>query len=556
MRARYLLIGFYITIVLGFFVQSVNLTTTDLTANTTNECNNCHGPTHLGHVAYTISLGISETILNGTISILTATIVNSNFPLTQSSIVLQETADYKFQPLNTSDSITKTLGTLDRGSTTVVSWNIMPVVTTNKSTPLQVNFQGTASDHKIFTYTNTVSKTVFVSTAKIALLQVQSTPLSDTSYLQGDVVNNASLSIKNNGVIGMTNVAVNTTGNVLVNSKKNFVIDSVDPGSQISFPIEIDTALLGPSSITITYANSTPIQQVIILVNVLPIPPTPFSLTLGRIIGYITYTLLFLSVVAGTGVFHLKKYISGRKIRILHADLSNLSFTMAIIHAVILTLPSSTWFGTYDWFELIPQSLTWSLTIEDLGLEIGRWTLVLMYIGVISGYYIALIIKKLGRSVGISVHMLSYLALILGMVHATIIGGFAKTFVLIPIIMFISILSIGWLKYDAKVQLKRRKAERALKRKELTAKPVSSTDKTTSHPVFTSSHRKPATIQHQTGVVCSNCSTINEDDAFFCKKCAYPLEGQICSNCQVRNPLNASLCLACKKKLTKKGALN
>jgi len=82
-----------------------------------------------------------------------------------------------------------------------------------------------------------------------------------------------------------------------------------------------------------------------------------------------------------------------------------------------------------------------------------------LYIGVISGYYIAQIIKRFGRKVGISIHMLTYLGLIFGFIHAILIGAWAKSIIVIPLLMFVSIISIGWLKYDTKMQrnIKRQK---------------------------------------------------------------------------------------------------
>ena len=137
-----------------------------------------------------------------------------------------------------------------------------------------------------------------------------------------------------------------------------------------------------------------------------------------------------------------------------------------------------------------------------------------MYIGVISGYFIAKIIKKLGRRIGINIHMLSYLTLVFGMIHATLIGGLAKTYFLIPIIMFISIISIDWLKYDIKVQLRRKKLECSLKRREITKKPHPVKGEKKTRPIYTSSKRTAAI----TGVTCPTCSTLNDDVAFFCKR--------------------------------------
>ena len=255
--------------------------------------------------------------------------------------------------------------------------------------------------------------------------------------------------------------------------------------------------------------------------------------------------MLFSSVVAGAGVYHLKKYISGRKIRILHADLSNLSFTIAVIHAVILSLPSTPWFGVYSWFELIPQIFPTLATSQDFALELGRWALLLMYIGVMSGYFIAKIIKKLGRKAGISIHMLTYLALIFGLIHTMVIGSFAKSFVIIPVIMFISILSIGWLKYDIKIRMEKKKSERAKKMKDLEAKGTKEAETKKTKPMYISSRKAIAS----NGISCQNCSTINDTDASFCKRCGNRLPGIFCTSCGTRNTPSATFCVACKKKL-------
>lgn len=525
-----------------FLLQAISLSPHSLTIN---ECDSCHGPSHLGHVSYTVSLGISQTILNGTTSTLSATIVNSNYPLSQSSITLRETADYKFKPLITSDTTNKVLGTLGRGSTTIASWTIIPNVNTNKSITLQVDFTGTASNHKVFTYSSSFTKSIFVSTAKIALLQVQSNPLSDTTYLLGQSTGNNSLTVQNTGVIDMNNVSVSTSGNVLVNGTKNFTITSITSGTQVNYPIEIDTSKQGTGTITILYAGSNPVQSVTIAITVSPPPPVSILKIIGDILGYLTFALLFLSVVAGAGVYHLKKYISGRKIRILHADLSNLSFTVAVIHAVILSLPSSPWFGTYSLFEIVPQLLPTFATTQDFGLELGRWALLLMYIGVISGYFIAKIMKKFSRRVGISIHMLTYIALIFGLIHTMVIGSFAKSFVIIPIIMFVSIISIGLLKYDIKMRMAKKKAERAKKMKKLESKSKTEAKTKKTKPLYISSRKALAS----SGISCQTCSTINDNDASFCKRCGNHLPGKFCIYCETRNQISATTCIACKKKL-------
>ena len=488
-----------------------------------NECDQCHGPSHLGHISYSISLGISQIVSNNSPSILSATIVNNNYPLSQSSISLQSSPDFVFSPSNSTTSLTKSLGILARSSTTLVSWNIIPQVTSNKTISLQVYFQGTASNHTTFTYSNCLTQKVFVTTAKVvseAILQVQSNPVADSSFLVGQVLKNTSLTISNTGKVEMDNVTVNTTGNILVNGTNHFTISSISPDSKKIYPIELDTSHKGNSSITITYAGSKPIQSVQILITVSPEPPPSSIFLLGDLLGYITYFLLFLSVIAGVGVYHLKKVISGRKIRILHSDLSNLSFTVAIIHGVILSFPNSPWFGTYSWFELLPLGTTTFTSSGQLGLELGRWTLFIMYLGVISGYFIAQIIKTFSRKVGISIHMLTYLALIFGLIHALLIGNFAKTYIMIPVIMVLSVISVFLLKYEIKFQQDRKKALRAKKLKEADLKDRTSrvTSKKLPENQVNVNRKQLSNI-----LKCKKCLTENDFDAIYCKKCAFRL---------------------------------
>ena len=498
-----------------FLLQSITASPKVLNSN---ECNSCHGSGDPAHVLYTVNLGISQTILNGSPTILTATIVNNGYQLSSSSLTLQQSSDYTFKPLTQSDSLAKSLGTVSKGASSIASWQIIPSVNTNRTIVVQVSFQGTAINHKTFMYSNTYSKSVFVSTEKIALLQVSSNPLADSKFLAGTTLSNTSLTISNTGAIEMDNVLVNTTGNILVNSQSSFLIPKIAISSSLSFPIELNSSIPGSNSISVTYLNSTPLQAVTITITIQPVPPVSVMLILGSLLGYVTYILLFLSVVAGAGVYHLKKYISGRKIRIIHSDLANLSFTMAVIHGVILSLPASPWFGTYSWFQLVPQVFLIPGTLSDLGLELGRWTLVLLYIGVISGYYIAKIIKRFGRKVGISIHMLTYLGLILGFIHALLIGSWAKSIIIIPIIMFISIISIGWLKYDAKIQLQRKKSERAKRLNQEKKKPFKSFKQASQPGTFSSGINN--SFNHLT---CPRCSTLNDTDAFFCKKCGIEL---------------------------------
>ncbi len=510
-----------------------------------NECNQCHGPSALGHISYSIALSMPQLISNGTSNVLSAIISNNNYPLSQASISLQQSSDFHVNAVGSSNAFSKSLGLLGRGSTTTASWNITPIVQSNKTISFHVNFQATAINHTTFTYTNAMTKSVFVSTApviKTGILQVLSNPAPDSSFLVGQQVGNTSIIIQNTGQAVMKDVVVNTTGHVLVNDKSNFTIPSIAPNSKVSYPIQLDTSQKGNSSIMVTYEGSKPTQTYMILILVNPVPPPSPILLIGAILGYITYIMLFASVIAGVGVFHLRKILSGRKIRILHSDLSNLSFTLAIVHGVILSLPSSPWFGTYSWFNLLPEVTTTFSSTGDLGLEIGRWTLVIMYIGVISGYFIAQIIKTFGRKVGISIHMLTYLTLILGLVHAMLLGTFAKAYIVIPIIMFISIISVGLLKYEIKWQMARKKAQRAKRNQAQSKNKLTAVSTHSNQPTERTTTNQPGTqpTQHKTTnntsasqaqrsmitgkrIRCKKCKTMNDDDSVYCKKCGAPM---------------------------------
>ncbi|MFW9930127.1 MAG: hypothetical protein ACFFD1_12100 [Candidatus Thorarchaeota archaeon] len=424
------------------------------------ECNVCHGPSASGHIIYSVALGMTSAVENKVPTTLTATVINTDYPLSDSSVTLSPSADYSI--INNPDKIT--LGVLDRGSTTKVQWTIQFHVDVEKTTQVSVSFQGTAISHTTHTYTQSYSKSVFVSTKPRPILDVQSTPLSDSTIYVGSGNNTGEMTVKNSGTLPMTNVTVTTAGPVLVNSENKFIIPLVDKGQSANFNISIDTSKSGTGSIIITY-NGDIIQKSIITIYIQPNPANAFTLFLGRIFGYTTFTLLFLSVFTGAGTYHLKKYISGRKIRILHSDLANLAFTMVVIHAMILTIPDSPWSNVYYFFELIPERIPTDQV--SLGLFLGRLGLVLMYISVISGFFIAKLIKKFGRSVGISIHMLSYVALVIGLIHVSLLGGldgFAHQYPVIILILLTSVLSIGWLKWDTKRELARKKAERTRKR--------------------------------------------------------------------------------------------
>jgi len=128
---------------------------------------------------------------------------------------------------------------------------------------------------------------------------------------------------------------------------------------------------------------------------------------------------------------------------------------MVMIHAITLTIPNSPWSTSYLFFEILPERLP--TDIGTLGLELGRNALVLMYIAVFSGYYLAKLIKRYGKRVGISIHMLSYVALIFGFIHTALIGGWATAYPVIVVILAISVLSVGFLKYDAQRMLNEKK---------------------------------------------------------------------------------------------------
>ena len=111
--------------------------------------------------------------------------------------------------------------------------------------------------------------------------------------------------------------------------------------------------------------------------------------------------------------------------------------------------------------------------------------------------------------------------------------------------MFISILSVGWLKYDVKMQMAKKKAERAKKMKAMESKSKSETDAKKTKPIYISSRKAIAS----SGISCQNCSTINDNDASYCKRCGNRLPGKYCVYCGERNQPNATICAACKKEL-------
>lgn len=451
---KIILILIYITVISGFLVLSM---ASNNSLNATKNCDTsgCHSaPGSIGHVDYNVVLTGSQIVQSGSTATITATVSNHGYQFQTVSLILQKSTFFTIQ----GGSATIQVGSLARGASKVVSWTLLFKSSSDTSANVQVDFSAFAyaASHMQYTFTNTYSKAVFISTKPTPILQVQSNPITESTLFIGSSNNTGTLTITNAGKVNMTNVHVSTSGPVLVNNETNFTIPYIGASSGKTYPIHIDTSQSGTATITVIY-NGVQVQEAVLNIYLRPNPADSFTLFLGRVFGYVAYVLLFLSVVAGAGIYHLKKYISGRKIRILHSDLANLSFTMVIIHAIILTIPNSPWANSYMFFELIPERIP--TDIGALGLALGRSALVLMYISVFSGFYLAKLIKRYGKRVGISIHMLSYVALIFGFLHTIILGGWAHAYPIIGLAMFVSVLSVGFLKYDAQRMLNRKKKE-------------------------------------------------------------------------------------------------
>ena len=452
---KIIMILIYLTVISGFLVFSM-ASNNSLNANKNCDTSGCHSaPGSIGHVDYNVVLTGSQIVQSGNTATITATVTNNAYPFQTVSLSLQPSSLYS---ISGGGSATIQVGALDRGASKTESWNLLFKSSTDTSVNVQVDFSAFAyaASHMQYTFQNTYSKGVFISTKPTPILQVQSNPLTESTLFIGSSNNTGKLTITNAGKVNMTNVHVTTSGPVLVNNETNFTIPYIPALGSETYPIHIDTSQSGTATITVIY-NGVQVQEAVLNIYLRPNPADSFTLFLGRVFGYVAYVLLFLSVVCGAGIYHLKKYISGRKIRILHSDLANLSFTMVIIHAIILTIPNSPWANSYMFFELIPERIP--TDIGALGLALGRSALVLMYISVFSGFYLAKLIKRYGKRVGISIHMLSYVALIFGFLHTIILGGWAKAYPIIGLMMFVSVLSIGFLKYDAQMMLNRKKKE-------------------------------------------------------------------------------------------------
>ncbi len=529
-----------ITVVLVYFI----VTFTIIIADTKNpmpdfslqrtECNSCHGISHPGHVSFTVSLEASETILNGTETIVTVTIINKDFPLSSSSFTLTETSNYH---LATSQTAKRSLGTIGRGKTVTEKFTIIASVSTNTSIPIQGVFVGTARDHKVHTYKQQVTKNVFVSVVPTPLLFVSSTFPSGTTFLKGEKAQGV-LNVSNVGTLAMDNVVIEGKG-IKINGSEKITLASLKPKEVKSFVLSVDTSQPGNKILNVSYSG-TSTRKTSIQITVVTPPPTPLPVLIGRVLGYAGYIFLFVSVVFGIAKRQLKRFFSGRKIRILHADISNIGFTLVIIHAISLAIPNSPWAETYLWFDLFPVHLPNSL--QTLGLELGRLGLLVMYISVISGTYFSKIVKKFGRKAGIRIHMLSYIALVGGVVHAIIIGGTASKW-WVTFLLLASLVATVVLKWDDQRLAKQKRAKRKAKRitdEKKTIKRVPSIKIATD--VRTGSMK---TI----GLLCWKCDTLNDDDANYCKRCGIKLEGIICPSCNARNKNDATVCITCSTPL-------
>ena len=508
-----------------------------------NECNVCHGPSHKGHVSYTITLNSPEALINDTQSTISIVVNNNDFPLSKASLTLVETSDYS---LAAGDVAIHNLGTLARGSSSSTEWKIVVHVPSAKNVDINAKFSGTAIDHKTNTYTKTITKTIIASTTPTAILKVESDPPTGSTFYKNDKII-GKMKISNVGNLEMTNITITATGSITVDGKSKINIPVLKPNEEYNYTISVDSSKIADSQIVIT-ASSTTLQQAIVQISVQNRPPLPLSLVLGRIIGYLAYILLFLSVITGVAKYPLRKWFSGRKLRILHADLSNLGFTLVVIHAISLTIPNSPWSNSYQWFQVLPTGFPTELTA--IGLELGRWGLIIMYISILSGYYFSTLIKRFGRKIGIRIHMLSYIALIAGVIHAISIGGTASK----PLITFLLIITLGivaFLKIDAirqksmKQDQRQERMQRSQESKDVIATKLGKAKtKTESQRVEIAKDARTGTSRSM-GIVCWNCMSLNDEDANFCKSCGKILIGLVCTSCDTRNDPDAKFCKKC-----------
>lgn len=147
-----------------------------------------------------------------------------------------------------------------------------------------------------------------------------------------------------------------------------------------------------------------------------------------------------------------RSQLTGRGVMRIHCYVAYMTFILVIIHAILLSFIRK-WNRIYSWWEFYPKLRTpasWELSSllndEVFGIELGAWSFLIMILAIIGGYFFKALLRKIGRKKTILFQQITYIGLVLAVLHAKMDGHWTNkypAFFYLQVIITI-ILLVGW----------------------------------------------------------------------------------------------------------------
>ncbi|MHA1971444.1 MAG: hypothetical protein ACTSW1_00545 [Candidatus Hodarchaeales archaeon] len=159
----------------------------------------------------------------------------------------------------------------------------------------------------------------------------------------------------------------------------------------------------------------------------------------NQILAYLNYTFFVITVITGMPKMHqimggvLRRDVSASWLRGWHRKLGITTGVLTLLHVVISAI-SPMWINIIKLWPFPTLYLPSGQLRDPLsGLELGRWSGLLMLIIGVSGLDYNRLAKKLSRKYAISIQRLSYVILVLTLLHTLIIGTLTQELILFKI---------------------------------------------------------------------------------------------------------------------------
>ncbi len=180
-------------------------------------------------------------------------------------------------------------------------------------------------------------------------------------------------------------------------------------------------------------------------------PPNAFVLNftknIGQIFGFFSFLSVYLVIRFGMpdrrSSLQKKLNLSISQMNEWHCNLGYMATASIALHFLILS-QTKNWGLYFQWFEFYPQFLGLREDFSSLfiGLDLATWAGTLFLVSTIAGVFFKQIARKWNYRVAIAFQQLSYIALILAVIHSILNGSWTSEILPIAGILIILVLDI------------------------------------------------------------------------------------------------------------------